>query len=55
MAEVRAQRNGAADGAIASARRAPRRLPAVVRYAIIVALGAAIAGLATYLLRTIGF
>jgi hypothetical protein len=35
--------------------RQPRRLPALLRYCIIVLAGAALAGLTSYLLRTIGF
>ncbi|MGE0355937.1 MAG: hypothetical protein AB7P08_03380 [Burkholderiales bacterium] len=55
MAEADAVRAAAPEGKPSPVRRGPRRLPALARYAIIVILGAALAGLTSYLLRTIGF
>jgi len=36
-------------------RRAPRHLPAIIRYAVLATLGALVAALTSYLLRKIGF
>ena len=55
MAESGTDRMDDPAGTAMPAQREPARLPAVVRFASIILLGAALAGLTSYLLRTIGF